>query len=289
MSTEIPIVEDRLQEIETMPREAMIAKSEARQLCAAYRELSENRACVPANFPPFEELRRLADEYARAYDETWREVIFQRLIDGIRHMTISMLSAHPAAEPSAQPADAKAGDGMCGCKSRDNCAYIGDKKLVRDGQCRHAAGQPFVEESAGRAVGKPVNDSAVMPTGGIRSEPVPADPVAVDAEIDLIAMSLCKPRFGRLFAYPAEVADAIRIWIKHNGTRNDGLRDAAEVCRKEASICRVCRGHSGDQHEADRFDGMAACAESLTQAIAALSADEKTPAHGGPGDGASGD
>lgn len=107
MSTEIPIVEERLQEIETMPREAMIAKSEARQLCAAYRALSANRACVPENFPQFEELRRLADEYAAACsrgDETWKEVRFQRLADGIRYM-LSAVPA-PAGERVSVPVDA---------------------------------------------------------------------------------------------------------------------------------------------------------------------------------------
>lgn len=44
--------------------------------------------------------------------------------------------------------------------------------------------------------------------------------------IDLIAASLCKPRFGRLFAYPAEVSEAIKLAIADQAIRAHILQSA---------------------------------------------------------------
>lgn len=53
-----------------------------------------------------------------------------------------------------------------------------------------------------------------------------ADIEQVSQVIDLIAMSMCKPRFGRLFAYPEEVGDAIRAAMKDTAIRAHILQSA---------------------------------------------------------------
>lgn len=85
-------------------------------------------------------------------------------------------------EPAAQPADAKAGDGMCSCKpaidakGRPNYLCIN----VVNKRCRIAAGQPFVEESSGQVSQRNITASGERPTTG---ESVPEDHAQVEREI----------------------------------------------------------------------------------------------------------
>lgn len=151
-------------------------------------------------------------------------------------------------------------NGYCGCWREEQCGYIGTERIVRAGKCRIAAGKPFVEESAGQAT-EPAGDTSREVGPRVGSQPVPADPVSVEAEI----AGFCSAAYENSVIWEY----AIRAWIAIHGTRLQGLKEARKMLQENGCSCLA--------------DG------ALEQAIAALAADEKKPAHGEPVDGASGD